>query len=57
MSRYALSGFEWRVTSLMHRFPDQSAFDRRMQLAEPDFIAASRAAQTAIAENYVGLPL
>jgi p-hydroxybenzoate 3-monooxygenase len=49
--------FSWQLTSLMHRFPDQSGFDRRMQMAELDYIAGSRAAQTAIAENYVGLPL
>jgi p-hydroxybenzoate 3-monooxygenase len=28
-----------------------------MQRAELDYIAGSRAMQTAIAENYVGLPL
>ena len=40
----------------MHRFPDDSAFERRMQVAELDYIEGSRAAQTALAENYVGLP-
>ncbi|MFW2851948.1 4-hydroxybenzoate 3-monooxygenase [Sphingomonas sp. TX0543] len=49
--------FSWQLTTLMHRFPDQTRFDRQMQLAELDYIAGSRAAQTAIAENYVGLPL
>lgn len=49
--------FSWSLTSLMHRFPDAGAFGRRMQVAELDYIAASRAAQTTIAENYVGLPL
>lgn len=49
--------FSWYLTSLMHRFPSQSRFDRRMQLAELDYIANSPAAQTSIAENYVGLPL
>ncbi|PZO56193.1 MAG: 4-hydroxybenzoate 3-monooxygenase [Alphaproteobacteria bacterium] len=49
--------FSWSLTSLMHRFPDAGAFGRRMQVAELDYIAESRAAQTAIAENYVGLPL
>ena len=36
--------------------PDHSGFDRAMQLAELDYIDGSVAAQTAIAENYVGLP-
>jgi p-hydroxybenzoate 3-monooxygenase len=49
--------FSWSLTNLMHRFPGNGAFERRMQVAELDFIAGSRAAQTAIAENYVGLPL
>jgi len=49
--------FSWQLTKLMHRFPDGDAFDRRMQVAELDYIASSHAAQTTIAENYVGLPL
>ena len=49
--------FSWQLTRLMHRFPDGDAFDRRMQVAELDYIASSTAAQTSIAENYVGLPL
>jgi p-hydroxybenzoate 3-monooxygenase len=49
--------FSWYLTNLMHRFPNSGAFERRMQIAELDYIASSRAAQTAIAENYVGLPL
>jgi p-hydroxybenzoate 3-monooxygenase len=49
--------FSWYLTKLMHRFPDAQEFERRMQLAEFDYIATSRAAQTTIAENYVGLPL
>ena len=49
--------FSWQLTMLMHRFPDAGPFDRRMQVAELDYIASSVAAQTSIAENYVGLPL
>jgi len=49
--------FSWSLTNLMHRFPEAGAFERRMQVAELDYIGSSRAAQTAIAENYVGLPL
>jgi p-hydroxybenzoate 3-monooxygenase len=48
--------FSWWFTSLMHRFPDQTGFDRRMQRAEIDFLKTNAAAQTAMAENYVGLP-
>lgn len=49
--------FSWMLTKLMHRFPDDGPFEHRMQKAELDYVAQSRAMQTAIAENYVGLPL
>jgi p-hydroxybenzoate 3-monooxygenase len=49
--------FSWWMTGLLHRFDHHTPFDRRMQEAEFDFLCASRAAQTALAENYVGLPL
>lgn len=49
--------FSWSLTKLMHRFPDDGPFERRVQVAELDYIASSEAAQKTIAENYVGLPL
>ena len=49
--------FSWWLTSLMHRFPDMSAFDQRLQEAELEYVVHSQAASTALAENYVGLPL
>jgi p-hydroxybenzoate 3-monooxygenase len=49
--------FSWSLTMLMHRFPSDGAFERAMQVAELDYIATSRAAQTTIAENYIGLPV
>ena len=48
--------FSWWFSSLMHRYPDQSAFDIKMQVAELEFLRSNRAAQQAMAENYVGLP-
>ncbi|MCW8843485.1 MAG: 4-hydroxybenzoate 3-monooxygenase, partial [Rhodobacteraceae bacterium] len=48
--------FSWWFTSLMHRFPDQSEFDIKMQQADIAFLRDNRAAQTVMAENYVGLP-
>ncbi|MDO9075242.1 MAG: 4-hydroxybenzoate 3-monooxygenase [Rubrivivax sp.] len=48
--------FSWWLTSLLHHFPDSSAFDRRLQDTELDYLFASRQAQAALAENYVGLP-
>ena len=49
--------FSWWLTSLMHRFPDTEGFGQRVQEAELDYLVHSRAASTALAENYVGLPL
>lgn len=48
--------FSWWFTSLMHRFPEQSAFELKMQRAELDYLRSSESAQAAMAENYVGLP-
>jgi p-hydroxybenzoate 3-monooxygenase len=49
--------FSWWMTSMLHLFPDENAFDQRRQVAELDYVTSSRAAQTTLAENYVGLPL
>ena len=49
--------FSWQLSMLMHRFPDHSPFERKMQRAEFDYLRRSEAASRAVAENYVGLPL
>jgi p-hydroxybenzoate 3-monooxygenase len=49
--------FSWWLTHLTHRFPEMDGFDRQMQLAELEYLRSSRSAQSAFAENYVGLPL
>jgi p-hydroxybenzoate 3-monooxygenase len=48
--------FSWWMTSLLHLFPENGSFGRKLQLAELDYMTGSRAASTALAENYVGLP-
>ncbi len=48
--------FSWSMTMLLHRFPDTGAFGQKIQHAELDYLVHSRAASTALAENYVGLP-
>jgi len=48
--------FSWWMTTLLHRFPDASPFDRRVQEAELDYVTGSVAARRSLAENYVGLP-
>jgi p-hydroxybenzoate 3-monooxygenase len=49
--------FSWSLTMLLHRFETMSPFEQRMQEADFRYIESSVAAQTMIAENYVGLPL
>lgn len=49
--------FSWWFTSLMHRFPDGGAIGQKLQDAELQYLVQSTAASTALAENYVGLPL
>lgn len=49
--------FSWWLTSLMHRFPDTEGIGQKLQEAELDYLVNSRAMSTALAENYVGLPL
>jgi len=54
---WAAQRFSWWFTSLLHRFPDGGDFAERLQRAELDQLVRSRAASTALAESYVGLPL
>lgn len=48
--------FSWWLTTLLHRFPNQTEFDQRTQEQEISYLASSKAAQTAMTEQYVGLP-
>ena len=48
--------FSWWMTTMLHTFHDAGEFEQRMQETELDYLAGSPAAQTAMAENYTGLP-
>ena len=48
--------FSWWMTSMLHRFPDQSEFDLRIQRAEFEFLRENESAKASLAVNYVGLP-
>ncbi|MGA3350710.1 MAG: 4-hydroxybenzoate 3-monooxygenase [Candidatus Sulfotelmatobacter sp.] len=48
--------FSWWMTSMLHRFDTDNAFDRRRQVGELDYVTSSKAASQSLAENYVGLP-
>ncbi len=48
--------FSWWMTTMLHRFLADDDFGHRIQMAELDYLSTSDAAQTAMAENYTGLP-
>jgi len=48
--------FSWWMTTLLHRFPENSPFDRRLQETDLAYLFSSRQALASLAENYVGLP-
>lgn len=49
--------FSWWMTHLLHRFETETEFDHKIKQAELDYLLNSTAAQTTLAENYVGLPI
>jgi p-hydroxybenzoate 3-monooxygenase len=46
--------FSWWMTSMLHRFHDDTPFQHRIQLAELDYVTSSKAKALTLAENYVG---
>jgi len=48
--------FSWWLTQLLHKFPDNSAFDNHLQQTDLEYLFSSENAQASLAENYVGLP-
>jgi p-hydroxybenzoate 3-monooxygenase len=48
--------FSWWMTSMLHRFPDNTPYEDRLQTTELDYLLSSDAAKSVMAENYVGLP-
>ncbi len=48
--------FSWWMTSMLHRFPEHTEFDLKIQQAELEFLQSTESAQAALAINYVGLP-
>jgi p-hydroxybenzoate 3-monooxygenase len=48
--------FSWWMTMLLHKFPDHSPYERRLQQTELSYLFSSQQALASLAENYVGLP-
>jgi p-hydroxybenzoate 3-monooxygenase len=49
--------FSWWMTRQMHQFPEDSAFSRKVQESELNYLFQSTPAQWVFAEQYVGTPL
>jgi len=47
--------FSWFMTSMLHNFPNEDDFGRRLQRSQLDYVVSSKAAGRSLAENYVGL--
>jgi p-hydroxybenzoate 3-monooxygenase len=49
--------FSWWMTTMLHPAPDEDAYGAELALSQLRYVVSSRAQATALAENYVGLPL
>jgi p-hydroxybenzoate 3-monooxygenase len=49
--------FSWWMTTMLHTDPGDDAYGTELALSQLRYVASSRAQATALAENYVGLPL
>ncbi len=48
--------FSWWMTTTLHRFPANSAYEDKLQQTELAYLFSSEKALASLAENYVGLP-
>jgi p-hydroxybenzoate 3-monooxygenase len=48
--------FSWWMTTMLHTFPDSIEYDQKLQEIDLAYLFSSEAAQSSLAENYVGLP-
>jgi p-hydroxybenzoate 3-monooxygenase len=53
---WSAARLSWWLTTLLHRFPDDTPFDEQMRLNQFDYLLASDRAQASLAEQYIGLP-
>jgi len=49
--------FSWYMTTMLHKNESEEDFVQRIHMADLDYLVGSHAAQQALAENYVGLPM
>jgi len=48
--------FSWWMTMLLHKFPEHTPYEQRLQQTELDYLFSSQQGLGSLAENYVGLP-
>ncbi len=53
---WAAENLSWRLTKMLHVFPDEDPFDQRIRESDYDLLLTSESAQQALAHEYVGLP-
>ena len=56
MRIWASENISWRLTKLLHVFPNEDPFDQKIRENDYDLLLTSEAAQHALAYEYVGLP-
>ncbi|MEM1237406.1 MAG: 4-hydroxybenzoate 3-monooxygenase [Pseudomonadota bacterium] len=53
---WAAENISWRLTKLLHVFPDEDPFDTKLRENDYDILLSSEPAQQALAHEYIGLP-
>lgn len=54
---WSATRLSWWLTNLLHRFPDQTPIDQRLQESELAYLRRNEDAQRALALQYIGEPL
>ncbi len=53
---WGAENFSWRMTKLLHVFPDEDAFEQKLRQNGYDMLLRSEAAQQLLAVEYIGMP-
>jgi p-hydroxybenzoate 3-monooxygenase len=53
---WSAENISWRLTKLLHVFPNEDPFDQKIRENDYDILLMSEAAQHALAYEYIGLP-
>lgn len=56
MRVWASENISWRLTKLLHVFPDEDPFDQKIRQNDYDLLLTSEPVQHALAHEYIGLP-